>query len=181
MLVQNFIGLSALDGYIACGSETNEVRPFRGCLILCFKSVFEKKIIFLYFKLKKIGAFILFSYTDVKKKIILMYFWMKNTFKNNLNHTLKQALINLNRNINLKNIFIIGLFFGIAFPTFDCSCLVGFAHMKRASRLVRFWFLVIIINEETPDQNVLIMNLFFVWVFGFIIFYQYICTYYPFQ
>jgi hypothetical protein len=44
-MIQNFVGLSALDGYIACGSETNEVKPFNLNRNINLKNTFYHRIV----------------------------------------------------------------------------------------------------------------------------------------
>ncbi|KAG6735741.1 hypothetical protein POTOM_061597 [Populus tomentosa] len=45
---KNFVGLSALDGYIACGSETNEVKPFNLNRNINLKNTFYHRIVLWY-------------------------------------------------------------------------------------------------------------------------------------
>jgi hypothetical protein len=54
LLFQNFVGLSVSDGYIATGSETNEVYFTSFSINLCFPIYFEVTIKLFYVCLPKI-------------------------------------------------------------------------------------------------------------------------------
>jgi len=71
------------------------------CLFLCFKSVFKKNNFFI-FSLLQINIFLFSDHFDALilklifkklKKIILMHFQIKNTLKNNHNHTFNRLLM----------------------------------------------------------------------------------------
>jgi hypothetical protein len=73
------------------------------CLFLCFKSAFKKLWKFLFFALLQINNFFIYFQINLMrwyqkknfkiKKIILIHFQVKNTLKNNRNHTSKHNYI----------------------------------------------------------------------------------------